>query len=119
MNGFITRSMPPVRLPARIFSVISKGFIILSGCIHPWAIYLPMSLKQIISNLLNCVSIFWGEVQLYFAQRIILVHTLGLQAQTKFVADRIFPLPDQVELRKEMIQQITNADLRAKRAAMR
>src|SRR5665648_1121751 len=62
MNGFITRSMPPVRLPARIFSVISKGFIILSGCIHPWAIYLPMSLKQIISNLLNCVSIFWGEV---------------------------------------------------------
>lgn len=56
---------------------------------------------------------------MYFIQRFILVHTLGLPAQARFVADRIFPQPQQDELRNEMIKQITNADLHAYRAAMR
>lgn len=56
---------------------------------------------------------------MYFIQRFVLVHTLGLPAQAKFVSERIFSKPDQSELRQEMIQQITNADPRAYRAAMR
>jgi 3-oxoadipate enol-lactonase len=55
----------------------------------------------------------------YFVRRFILVHTLGLQAQAKFVAGRIFPYPEQEMLRNEIIKQITNADPGAYRAAMR
>lgn len=55
----------------------------------------------------------------YFIKRFVLVHTLGLPAQANFVAERIFPHPDQIVLRRDMIQQITKADSRAYRAAMR
>ena len=75
--------------------------------------------KLVLANTFSVLRPSTFKGWMYFAQRIILVHSLGLKAQAKFVADRIFPLPDQVELRKEMIQQITNADPRAYRAAMR
>ncbi|HBG74320.1 MAG: hypothetical protein A2X25_13450 [Chloroflexi bacterium GWB2_49_20] len=55
----------------------------------------------------------------YFIQRFILVHSLGLPVQAEFVANRIFARPEQETLRNEMIQQITKADPRAYRAAMR
>lgn len=55
----------------------------------------------------------------YFTQRFILVHTIGLPVQAEFVANRIFARPEQEKLRTEMIQQITKADPRAYRAAMR
>jgi 3-oxoadipate enol-lactonase len=55
----------------------------------------------------------------YFLQRFILVHTLGLPTQAKFVAQRIFPGPDQEVLRQMLVDQITQADPRAYRAAMR
>ena len=85
---------------------------------------LAFDFQQIVSKmvLVNTFSVlrpttFQGW--LYFIQRIFLVHTLGLPAQAKFVADKIFPKPEQGEMRKEMIQQITNADPQAYRAAMR
>jgi 3-oxoadipate enol-lactonase len=56
---------------------------------------------------------------LYFLQRFILVHTLGLRTQAKFVGARIFPGEDQQVLRDLLIEQITQADSRAYRAAMR
>jgi 3-oxoadipate enol-lactonase len=56
---------------------------------------------------------------LYFLQRFILVHTLGLPTQAKFVAARIFPGEDQQVMRDLLIKQITQADPRAYRAAMR
>jgi 3-oxoadipate enol-lactonase len=56
---------------------------------------------------------------LYFLQRFILVHTLGLPTQAKFVAARIFPGEDQQIMRDLLIEQITQADPRAYRAAMR
>jgi pimeloyl-ACP methyl ester carboxylesterase len=55
----------------------------------------------------------------YFALRFILVHTLGIPTQARSVARRIFPHPEQGELRRLLIAQIVQADPRAYRASMR
>ena len=55
---------------------------------------------------------------LYFIQRFILVNTLGLPAQSKVVAQRIFPDPQNRELRKRLVDTISQADPRAYRKAM-
>lgn len=55
----------------------------------------------------------------YYAIRFTLVHTLGLEAQAKTVAARIFPNPGQGPLRQMLIEQILQADPHAYRAAMR
>jgi 3-oxoadipate enol-lactonase len=55
----------------------------------------------------------------YYLQRFILVHTLGIPAQAKFVARRIFPAEKDESLREMLVQQITRADPRAYRGAMR
>jgi 3-oxoadipate enol-lactonase len=56
---------------------------------------------------------------LYFFQRFVLVHSLGLPTQAKFVSRRIFPRDDQQVLRDLLIDQISRTDPRAYRAAMR
>jgi len=56
---------------------------------------------------------------LYLLGRFAMVHTLGLPAQAKVVARRIFALAEQEELRKMLITTITQSDPRAYRAAMR
>lgn len=56
---------------------------------------------------------------LYFLRRFILVSTLGLPAQARFVAGRIFPGPQNEALRALLIASIEKADPRAYRAAMR
>ena len=56
---------------------------------------------------------------IYFLQRFILVHTLGLPTQARLVAGRIFPGEDQLVARDLLIKQILQADPRAYRAAMR
>lgn len=56
---------------------------------------------------------------LYFARRAILVHTVGLPTQARLVARHLFPEPAQEPIRQELIRQITQADPRAYRAAMR
>jgi len=55
----------------------------------------------------------------YFIQRLVIVHTLGLKQQSGIVAHRIFLEPDQEALRQMIVAQITSADPRAYRAAMR
>lgn len=55
----------------------------------------------------------------YFLQRVLVVHTLGLEQQAKIVAKRVFPHPEQAELRRMAEEQIASADPRAYRAAMR
>ena len=75
--------------------------------------------KIVLANTFSVLRPSTFQGWMYFIRRIILVHTLGLPAQAKFVADKIFSKPEQAELREEMIQQITNADPRAYRAAMR
>jgi len=56
---------------------------------------------------------------LYFLQRLFLVTVLGLPAQARMVARRIFPQPGSESLREMLIATITRADPRAYRAAMR
>jgi len=58
-------------------------------------------------------------VLLYFVFRLILVHTLGLPAQARAVAHRIFPRPDQAQYHAELIREICKADPQGYRAAMR
>jgi pimeloyl-ACP methyl ester carboxylesterase len=55
----------------------------------------------------------------YFLQRFLIVHFVGLPAQAEFAAKRIFPGQDQQSMRDLLVQQITRADPRAYRAAMR
>jgi 3-oxoadipate enol-lactonase len=54
----------------------------------------------------------------YFLQRFILVNTLGLPAQAKLVAQRIFPDPHNDQLRNILVDTISRADPRAYRKAM-
>ena len=55
----------------------------------------------------------------YFALRFLLVHSLGVPYQARTVAKRLFPNPDQDELRQTLIEQIEQADPAGYRAAMR
>lgn len=55
----------------------------------------------------------------YFASRMLVIYTLGLSTQARIVANRLFPNPDQEELRQELIKQINQADPKGYRAAMR
>lgn len=55
----------------------------------------------------------------YFALRFLLVHSLGVPYQARTVAQRLFPDPEQTELRQEFIAQIEQADPTGYRAAMR
>jgi len=60
-----------------------------------------------------------ASVWAYFALRMLMVHTMGLEAQARAVARRIFPRAEQAELREIMIQTIRLANPRAYRATMR
>jgi 3-oxoadipate enol-lactonase len=55
---------------------------------------------------------------LYFFQRFILVNTLGLTAQARAVARRIFPGTQDAPLREMLVETISRADPRAYRRAM-
>ncbi len=59
------------------------------------------------------------SVWAYFALRMILVHTMGLEAQARAVSKRILPREDQAELREIMVQTVRQANPRAYRGAMR
>jgi 3-oxoadipate enol-lactonase len=54
----------------------------------------------------------------YFLQRFIIVNTLGLPAQAKFVSHRVFPGPKYEQLRGILVETISQADPRAYRLAM-
>jgi 3-oxoadipate enol-lactonase len=56
---------------------------------------------------------------LYFATRFGLVHLLGLPTQARFVANRLFPHPEQDHLRQMFIEQILQANPKGYRATMR
>ncbi len=56
---------------------------------------------------------------IYFVQRALLVHFVGLPAQAELVAKRVFPRSEQAELRKQAAALIASANPQAYRAAMR
>jgi len=55
---------------------------------------------------------------MYFVQRFFLVNTLGLPAQARLVAQRVFPGPRYGHLREMLVETISRADPRAYRKAM-
>jgi 3-oxoadipate enol-lactonase len=55
---------------------------------------------------------------IYFIQRFLLVSTLGLPAQARVVAQRVFPEPGHEQLRNILVESISRADPRAYRKAM-
>jgi len=59
------------------------------------------------------------SVWVYYALRLFLVHTLGLPTQARVVSWRIFPRPEQAELRSTLYAQITQANPAGYRATMR
>lgn len=54
----------------------------------------------------------------YFLQRFIVVNTVGLPAQAKIVARRVFPGPRYEQVREILVETISRADPRAYRKAM-
>ncbi|HNT23321.1 MAG TPA: alpha/beta fold hydrolase [Anaerolineales bacterium] len=57
-------------------------------------------------------------VRAYFVYRFLVVCILGLSSQAQVVARRVFPHPEQEELRQVFYSQIMQADARGYRAAM-
>jgi 3-oxoadipate enol-lactonase len=55
---------------------------------------------------------------LYFVQRALAITFIGLPAQARVVAKRVFPNPDQADLRDLLVTTISRADPRAYRLAM-
>jgi pimeloyl-ACP methyl ester carboxylesterase len=78
-----------------------------------------MADRLVLVNTFACLRPRSLEVWLYFALRLLVVHTVGLPRQAQMVAHRIFPREDQSELRQELIDQVLQADPRAYRATMR
>jgi 3-oxoadipate enol-lactonase len=59
------------------------------------------------------------SVWAFLVLRFIMVHTLGLPAQARFVTRRIFPKDEQAIFRDELYRQILEADPKGYRATMR
>ncbi len=57
--------------------------------------------------------------RLYFLVRMALTYTVGVPTQAKMVAKKLFPKPEQEQLRQDLISQIVRADPKAYRAALR
>ncbi len=55
---------------------------------------------------------------IFYAVRIMLFQTLGINEQAKFVASRLFSRPDQEELRIEFTEEVRQADPKAYRSTM-
>lgn len=80
----------------------------------------PEKVKQLVLvNTFSNLNFSNPVILPYFALRLLLVHTLGLQAQAKAVAKRIFPKPEQALLREQLIRQVQQAEPRSYRASMR
>ena len=88
------------------------------------ALQLTLEHPEIVENLvlINTFATLRPErpgVWLYYAGRFLMIHTLGLDVQSRVVARRIFPREDQESLRKILIGQICQANLKGYRATMR
>lgn len=56
---------------------------------------------------------------IFYGIRLILVHILGINKQATYVASRLFPHPEQEELRSEFTKQVRQANQKAYRSTMR
>jgi pimeloyl-ACP methyl ester carboxylesterase len=56
---------------------------------------------------------------IFYGIRLAMVHIIGIQRQADYVANRLFPHPDQGELRNEFTKQVRQANTKGYRSTMR
>jgi pimeloyl-ACP methyl ester carboxylesterase len=56
---------------------------------------------------------------IFYGIRLILVHFLGIHRQANYVGNRLFPHPEQVELRNEFTNQVRQANQKGYRSTLR
>ena len=100
---------------AHVVGISMGGTLALSLALHH-----PQKVdKLVLVNTFSSLRPDKLSIWLYFAFRLVLVHTLGLETQAKAVAGRIFPAPEQNEMRRVLVAQICQADPWGYRATMR
>ncbi len=85
-----------------------------------WALDFPQQVRALV--LVNTfarlrphsLGVWW-----YFLRRAVAVRLLGPQAQAELVARRVFPHPQQQELRQQVVQKIVGVDRRVYQQVMR
>lgn len=55
----------------------------------------------------------------FYVYRLVLMHLFGMQSQAKFVAKKLFPKPEHVELREEFINEVCQANPKGYRSTVR
>ena len=75
--------------------------------------------KLVLINTFSSMNPANPKVLPYFALRFLLIHTMGLEAQAKSVAKRIFPKAEQEPFRLEYLNQISTVNPRTYRKVMR
>jgi 3-oxoadipate enol-lactonase len=102
-------------VPAHVVGISMGGMVALQ-----LALDFPHQVnKLVLINTFACLRPHKPRFWLYFALRFLLVHTLGLPTQARFVVRRIFPLPEQAGLRSLLYAQIIQSDPAAYRAMIR
>lgn len=101
--------------PAHLVGISMGGAIALQFALDSPALRRKLVLVNSFASLRPKSLTLW----FYYAFRYVLVHTLGLPAQGRAVARRIFPRPEQDPLRQELLKEICQADPHGYRAVMR
>jgi len=79
----------------------------------------PQSVQSLVlANTFSRLRPMGIKNRLYILRRLYLLTTAGLPAQAEFVAERLFPRPDQEGLRQAMVTQVLQSDGRAYRSAL-
>jgi len=74
--------------------------------------------RLVLVNTFAHLNVASPENFLYFLARVVLIYTLGMQAQAQAVSQRVFPRPDQAILRAELVKQVLASNPKAYRSAM-
>jgi pimeloyl-ACP methyl ester carboxylesterase len=103
------------RPPVHVVGISMGGTHALQLCLdHP-----DLVSKLMVVNTFASLRPEKPGVLAFLILRFIMVHTLGLPVQARYVTRRIFPGEEQTFLREELYRQILQANPRAYRAAMR
>lgn len=102
-------------LPAHVVGISMGGTVALAA-----ALEFPKKVRSL--TLVNTFAALRPEglrEWAYFALRMVVVHTVGLEVQGRTVVKHIFPKAGQEAMREALLAEIRQADPRAYRAAMR
>jgi len=112
VGGLLQTTCKP---PAYVVGISMGGVIALQ-----LALDAPQLVKKLVLiNTFARLQLDRPSLWVYFGLRFILLHTLGIHAQARAVARRIFPLPSRQALREELVREIVQSDPRGYKATMR